>query len=95
MLLSQFPLILHQIHDGILILMFIEMVFVIIWEMFHGSIYLNFASAASEFCEAVQFGTDVLIAHHKYQVNSWFKPSQVKPSLISMVSSFFYYSHSS
>ena len=45
--------------------------------MFHGSIYLNFASAATEFCEAVQFGTDVLIPHHKYQINSWFKPSLI------------------
>ena len=43
MLLSQFPLTLHQIHDGIPILMLIGMVFVIIWEIFHGRIYLNFA----------------------------------------------------
>ena len=49
MLLSQFPWTFHHIHDGIpcfiallmTILMLIEKVFVIIWEMFYGRISLN------------------------------------------------------
>ena len=49
MLLSQFPLTFHHIHNGMprfmallmIILMLIGMVFVIIWEMLHGRISLN------------------------------------------------------
>ena len=50
MLLSQFPLTFHQIHNGMprfiawlmtIIIVLIETVFVIIWEMFHGRIFLN------------------------------------------------------
>ena len=29
------------------------------------------ASVATKFCGWVQFGTDVYISHHKYQVNSY------------------------
>ena len=54
------------------ILVLIGMVFVIIWEMFHGRIscwgYLSASAAASEFCEWLQFGIDVYIPHRKYQV---------------------------
>ena len=49
MLLSQFPLTFHQIHSGMprfitclmTILALIRMVFVIIWDMFHGKISLS------------------------------------------------------
>ena len=49
MFLSQFPLIFHQIHNGMprfiallmTILVLIGMVFMIIWEIFHGRISLN------------------------------------------------------
>ena len=49
MFLAQFPLTFHPIHNGmphfisllVTILVLIEMVFVIIWEMFHGKISLN------------------------------------------------------
>ena len=47
------------------------MFFVIIWEMFHGRIYifkLGASAAASEFCEWGQVGIDVYIPHRKYQV---------------------------
>ena len=47
----------------------IGMVFMIIWEMFHGRISkLAASAAASELCEWVQVGIDVYIPHHKYRV---------------------------
>ena len=54
------------------------MVFGIIWEMFCGSIFLNSASAAGEFCKWIQIGIAIYIyiPHRKYQVkphsSSWF-----------------------
>ena len=56
------------------LLMLIGVVFLIIWEMFHGRISLNSVpllqqnSLAAEFWEWVQVGTDVYIPHWKYQV---------------------------
>ena len=56
----------------------IGMVFVIIWEIFHGRMCLNssFSAAASEFHEWIQVGKYVYIPHGKYQVkphsSSWF-----------------------
>ena len=46
------------------------------WEMFHGAISLNSASAAaaSEFSEWIQVGNDVYIPHQKYQVKSHSSP---------------------
>ena len=53
------------------ILVLTDMVFVIIWEMFHGKISLNSVSAAAnEFCEWIQVGNHVYIPRHKYQVIS-------------------------
>ena len=88
MLLSQFPLTFHHILNGMpcfitllmTILVLIGMVFMIIWEMFHGRISLNsvllLSATASEFCEWVQVGNDVYIPHPKYQVklhsSPWF-----------------------
>ena len=82
MLLSQYPLTFHHIHNGMphfiallmTLLMLIGAVFLIIWEMFHGRISLNSVpllqqnSLAAEFWEWVQVGTDVYIPHWKYQV---------------------------
>ena len=65
------------------ILVLIGMVFVIIWEMFHGriSLKLSATAAASEFCEWVQVGIDVYIPHRKYQVkphsSPWFSAASV------------------
>ena len=63
-----------------IIFVLIGIVFVIIWEMFHGSIFKLGASAAtSEFCEWVRVGIDVYIRRRKYQVmphsSSWFSAS--------------------
>ena len=45
------------------------------WEMFHGAISLNSASAAaSEFSEWIQVGNDVYIPHRKYQVKPHSSP---------------------
>ena len=50
-------------------------IFVIIWEVFHGRISLNSASAAaSEFCEWVQVRIDVYIPHQKCQVKPHLSP---------------------
>ena len=77
MLLSQFPLNFHQIHNGrpcfiaylMIIFALIEMVFVIIWKMFDGSLgEVVVSAAASELYEWVRVGTDVYIRHRKYQV---------------------------
>ena len=82
MLLPQYPLTFHHIHNGMphfiallmTLLMLIGVVFLIIWEMFHGRISLNSVpllqqnSLAAEFWEWVQVGTDVYIPHWKYQV---------------------------
>ena len=63
MLLSQFPLTFHQIHNGMpffiaylmTILVLIDMVFVIIWKMFHGSLgEVGVSAAASELYEWVR-----------------------------------------
>ena len=56
--------------------MLIETVFIIIWEMFHGRISLNSASAAaaSEFSEWVQVGIDVYIPHRKNQIKPHSSP---------------------
>ena len=54
------------------------MVFVIIWEIFHGriSFKLSASAAASEFCEWFHVRIDVCIPHRKYQVklhsSPWF-----------------------
>ena len=42
----------------------------VLWE----DIFELSASAASEFCELVQFGIDVYISHHKYQVKRHLSP---------------------
>ena len=79
MLLSQFPLTFHQIYNRIphfigwlmTILVLIGMVFMIIWEMLHGRIYLN----------SVIVGIDVYISHQKYHVkphsSPWFSAASV------------------
>ena len=46
--------------------------FVIIWEMFHGKISLNYT--ASEFCKWARVGIDVYIPHRRYQVKSHSSP---------------------
>ena len=86
MLLSQFPLTLHQTQNRMsrfivqlmTILMLTGMVFMIMQEMSHGKILLSLMlPAASEFCEWVFVGINVYIPHHqKYQVkpdsSPWF-----------------------
>ena len=86
MLLSQFPLTLHQTQNRMsrfivqlmTILMLTGMVFMIMQEMSHGKILLSLMlPAASEFCEWVYVGINVYIPHHqKYQVkpdsSPWF-----------------------
>ena len=91
MLLSQFPLTFHQIHNGMprfiawlmTILVLIGMVFMIIWELFHGKVSLNSAFPASECCEWVQVGIDAYIPHRKYQVKPhsfpWFSTAYAEP----------------
>ena len=46
--------------------------FVIIWEMFHGRISLNYA--AGELCKWIRVGIDVYIPHRRYQVMSHSSP---------------------
>ena len=51
------------------IFVLIETLWVIIWEIFHWKVFLNYASAAaSEFYEWFQVWTDVYVPHRKYQV---------------------------
>ena len=84
MLLSQFLLTFHHIHNGmphfitllITILVLIGTVFMIIlrdvpWD---DIFELSASAAASEFCEWVQVGTDVYISHRKYQVKPHSSP---------------------
>ena len=58
------------------ILLLFGTVYMIIWEMFHGSISLIASAAASEFCEWDQVGIDVYIPPWKNQVKThlplWF-----------------------
>ena len=57
------------------IFVLIGVVFMIIWEVFHGKIFFNSASAAaSEFCQWVQVGIDVYIPHRKYQIEHHSSP---------------------
>ena len=76
MLLSQFPLTFHQIHNGIP--HFIAQLILgadkeglrdhlrdALWE---DIFKLSASAAASEFCEWIQVGIDVYISHRKYQV---------------------------
>ena len=77
------------------ILVLIGMVFVIIWEMFHGKISLSCVSAAaSEFCEWVQVGTDAYIPHRKNQVKShsspWFAAACANHYIIIEITFFVY-----
>ena len=84
MLLSQFPLTFHRVHNGMPcfiaflldILVLIGTVIVIIWEMFHGRISLNsvLLLLLVKFFEWVQVGIDLYIPHWKYQVNSHSSP---------------------
>ena len=79
MMLSQFPLTLHCVDNGMPfldILVLIGTVAVIIWEMFHGRISLNSALLLLlvKFFEWVQVGIDLYIPHWKYQVNSHSSP---------------------
>ena len=91
--LSQFSLSFHHIHNGMphfvaylmTILVLIEMVFVITWEMFHGRILLNsvLLLLLVKFCECVQVEIHVYISHQKYQVKShsspWFSAACAAP----------------
>ena len=75
-LLFQFPLTFRQSQNSMSILVLIGMVFMIIWDLFHGRISLNslLLLAASGFCESVQVRIDVYIPHRKYQVKSHSSP---------------------
>ena len=56
-------------------LVLIGMVFMIIREMFHGSIFnFSVSAAANKFSEWVQVGIDVYIPHRKYQVKPHSSP---------------------
>ena len=59
------------------VLVLIGMVFVIMWEMFHGEdiFKLSASTVASKFREWVQVGVDVYIPHMKYQVKPHSTPS--------------------
>ena len=83
MLLSQFSLSFHHIHNRLPcfiallmnILMLIGTVFVIIWDVPWEDIFKLCASvSASDFFEWVQVGIDVNIPHRKYQVNPHISP---------------------
>ena len=84
MLLSQFPLTFHHIHNGMprfmallmIILMLIGMVFLIIWEMLHGRISLNsvLLLLLVNFVKYVQVGIDIYIPFRKCQVKPHSSP---------------------
>ena len=81
MLLSQFPLTFQLIHNGMR--HFIAELDCSDWDRlrdhlvdvpWEDSFKLGASTAASEFCESVQVGIDVYIAHRKYQVRPHSSP---------------------
>ena len=74
LLLSQFPLTFHEIHNRMpcfiaRLLVLIGAVFMILWEIPLECVFKLIASTATnEFCELVQVGIVVYIPHRKYQV---------------------------
>ena len=78
MLLSQFPLTFHHIHNTMPCFITLLMTILVLIGMVYSRVpweyifKLNAFSAASEFCEWFQAGIDVYIPHHNYQVRPLF-----------------------
>ena len=71
MLLSQFPLTFHQIHNGMPHFIAQLMIIPIDWDGYapwEDIFKLGAFAAVSELCEWVQVGIDIYIPHRKYQV---------------------------
>ena len=80
MLLSQFPLTFHHIHNTMPCFITLLMTILVLIGMVYSRVpweyifKLNAFAAASEFCEWFQAGIDVYIPHHNYQVRPHLSP---------------------
>ena len=78
MLLCQFPLTFHHIHNGmscfiaLLVTILCDHLTDVPWE---NIFKLSVSAAASDFCEWVKVGINVYISHQKYQVKPHPSPS--------------------